>query len=283
MTIKSGQAMQVIDRQKIAKEVTDLIEKTQYKKTKEMWEFLVKDGEIQATIKAANRLAVKYLGYTDHGLDHVAITSRNVLQIIDVVNSNITPALIRQEIGTMDDVALVCVTASYLHDIGHAIHRESHELSSALLAKELIIEKLRKLYSDADKRIEILSHIQHAIYAHDDDIMCLTPEAGFVSIADGLDMCEGRSRRPYDLGKVDIHSISALSISTVEILPGTSEKPLRLNINMVSEAGVFQVEEVFLPKLRTSGLEKKTEINTIVDGKPLALSQVLRMYRKYDQ
>ena len=104
-----------------------------------------------------------------------------------------------------------------------------------------------------------------------------------VTIADGLDMCEGRSRKPYDMGKVDIHSISALSITSVEIEKGTKKKPLKLNVLMLSEAGVFQVEEVFLPKLRTSGLDDDTEINTLINGKPLALSQVLKMYAKYEE
>jgi hypothetical protein len=247
-----------------------------------MWTFLTTNKDIQAAIKAGNRLAVKYLGYNDHGLDHVTLVVRNVLQIIEAVSDDIIPAIIRQEIGELDDVALVCASACYLHDIGHLVHRHQHEFSSALIAKDMIIDKLKKIYSDMDKCYDILSHIQHAIYASDVDIPCLTPEAGFVTIADGLDMCAGRSRKPYDLGKVDIHSISALSISDVEITKGTKKKPLRINIHMVSEAGVFQVEEIFLPKLRTSGLDDDTEINTLVNGKPLALSQVLKMYKKFE-
>ncbi|MBD3191971.1 MAG: HD domain-containing protein [Candidatus Heimdallarchaeota archaeon] len=272
-----------INRKEVANEVQKILEEQEYKKAKEMWEFLRANGDIEGAIRAGNRLAVSYLGYNDHGLDHVAIVCRNVLQILDTVKEEITPAIIRQEIGDIDDVALVCIAASYLHDVGHTLHRESHEITSALMAKDLIMDKLKKIYSDTNKRFDILSHIQHAIYASDEEIQCVTPEAGFVTIADGLDMCEGRSRKPYDMGKVDIHSISALSIKNVEIEPGSNDKPLRINIMMLSAAGAFQVEEIFLPKLRTSGLEEITEINTLVKGKPLALSQVLKMYAKYEE
>jgi len=274
--------LQTVDRKKVAEDVLALIEQQGYKKAKDMWNFLFTDPEIQGTIKAANRLAVKYLNYTDHGLDHVAIVCRNVLEILTIVKDEITPAFIRQDLGDNDDVAVICLAASYLHDVGHIIHREYHELTSSYMVKDLLYDKLKKMYSDVDKRIEILSHIQHAVLSHDDEIKCLTPEAGFVTIADGLDICEGRSRKPYDLGKVDIHSISALSISKIEIRKGTKKKPLRINVYMMSEAGVFQVEEVFLPKLRTSGLAEEVEINTLVNGKPLALSQVLRMYKKFE-
>ncbi|MBN1329220.1 MAG: HD domain-containing protein [Candidatus Heimdallarchaeota archaeon] len=275
--------MKIVDRDNVITDVNNILDASSYKKAKEMWNFLITDLEIQASIKAANRLAVKYLHYTDHGLDHVTIVCRNVLDILNIVKDEITPALIRQNIGDIDDVALVCLSACYLHDVGHIIHRDFHELTSSIMAKELLYSKLKKIYPEVDKRIEILSHIQHAILAHDEEIECLTPEAGLVSIADGLDMCEGRSRQPYDLGKVDIHSISALSISSVEISKGSKKKPLRLDILMVSEAGIFQVEEVFLPKLESSGLADDVEINTLVNGKPIALSQVLKLYKKFDE
>jgi len=151
------------------------------------------------------------------------------------------------------------------------------------MVKDLIYSKLKKIYPDTDQRLDILSHIQSAILSHYEEVECLTPEAGFVTIADGLDMCAGRSRKPYDLGKVDIHSISALSIREVEILHGTKKKPLRINVMMISEAGIFQVEEVFLPKLRSSNLSDFVEINTLVNNKPIALSQVLKMYKKFEE
>jgi metal-dependent HD superfamily phosphatase/phosphodiesterase len=273
--------MQVVDRLKVIEEVNALIEEQGFKKAKEIWQFLINDPEINSSIKASNHLAVRYLHYTDHGLDHVAIVCRNVLKIISIVKDAIVPAFIVHDFGDIDDVAVICLAACYLHDVGHIIHRESHELVSAIMAKELLYPKLKKLYPNADKRLQLLSHIQHAIIGHDESVQCLTPEAGFVTVADGLDMTEGRSRKPYDLGKIDIHSISALSISNVEIQKGTKKKPLRLNIMMLSEAGVFQIEEVFLPKLRTSGLMDKIELNTLVNNKPIALSQVLRMSKKF--
>jgi hypothetical protein len=267
----------IVNRKQISESIKNHLSEHDYQKAAKMWDFLTTDEDIQNSIRAGNRLAVNYLGYTDHGLDHVTIVSQNVLDILEASKEGIIPAFIQQGLGDYDDVAVICLAACYLHDVGHIIHRTEHELVSSIMAKELLIEQLHSLYSDHKKCIEVLSHIQHAIYGHDEKIQCLTPEAGFVTIADGLDMCEGRSRKPYDMGKVDIHSLSALSITNVEISKGSRRRPIQITIMMAASAGVFQVEEIFLPKLRSSGLEDETEIITLVNNEPLALSQVIKL------
>ena len=51
-------------------------------------------------------------------------------------------------------------------------------------------------------------------------ILSVCVDAGAAKIADGTDMAHGRTRIPYRTGKVDIHSLSALSITRVEIEKG---------------------------------------------------------------
>jgi metal-dependent HD superfamily phosphatase/phosphodiesterase len=58
---------------------------------------------------------------------------------------------------------------------------------------------------------------------------------------------------------MDMHAMSALSIASVEISEGT-EKPLRITINMNDYAGLFQVEQVLMPKILTSSLENQVEV-----------------------
>ena len=68
-------------------------------------------------------------------------------------------------------------------------------------------------------------------------------------------MSEGRSRIPYQAGKIDIHAVSAAAIDKVEIQEGTN-KPIQINIWMNNIAGIFQVDELLRRKLLGSGIEK---------------------------
>jgi hypothetical protein len=107
--------------------------------------------------------------------------------------------------------------------------------------------------------------VLHAIIAHRSDGVPYTVEAGIVRVADALDMSEGRSRIPYEAGKVDIHSISAAAIDRVEILEGT-DKPIQINIWMNNSAGIFQVDELLKRKLLKSGLEKYVKVRAFIES-----------------
>jgi metal-dependent HD superfamily phosphatase/phosphodiesterase len=80
-------------------------------------------------------------------------------------------------------------------------------------------------------------------------------EAGFIQVADGLDMTKGRARIPVSLihnpRSGNIHQYSANSIEEVRISAG-SEKPIRVDVSMSSEVGLFQVEEVLMHKIAGS-------------------------------
>jgi metal-dependent HD superfamily phosphatase/phosphodiesterase len=68
-------------------------------------------------------------------------------------------------------------------------------------------------------------------------------------------MEQGRARIPFEAGKIDIHSVSALSIEKVEISEGT-EKPIVIRIKMSNSAGIFQIDELLKARIQNSGLEK---------------------------
>ena len=109
------------------------------------------------------------------------------------------------------------------------------------------------------------SEILHAIIAHRSDGKPLTVEAGVVRVADALDMSKGRSRIPFEAGKVNIHSLSAAAIEQVEIATGT-DKPIRINVRMSNSAGVFQLDELLKEKLNGSGLEPYVEVEATIEG-----------------
>ena len=84
-------------------------------------------------------------------------------------------------------------------------------------------------------------------------------------MADGTDMAEGRARIPYRTGKVDIHSLSALSITKVEIEKG-DKKPVQILVSMDNPAGVFQIEQVLERKMKTSGIQDLVEVIALEKG-----------------
>jgi metal-dependent HD superfamily phosphatase/phosphodiesterase len=137
------------------------------------------------------------------------------------------------------------------------------------VAAPIFTRLLGKVYGEgSEQAVKIRQEILQSIFAHEDEIKCLSIEAGISKIADGCDMAEGRARIPYKLGKVDIHSLSALSITKVEVERG-QDKPLRITVHMNNSSGVFQIEEVLMRKIETSGLMKETEVIAIERGKEI--------------
>jgi metal-dependent HD superfamily phosphatase/phosphodiesterase len=219
------------------------------------------DQEIQELLKMANIMAVTRMLYNDHGVTHARIVAGSALEILDIlVEHGVKPSTLRDRTArSMEEVQLIVFLPSYLHDIGNSVHRHLHETHSYVLARP-ILDRILPVLVERDSRIYALrQEILHAIYAHQDDVGTLTIEAGIVKVADGTDMAEGRARVPYRLGKTDMHAVSALSIRSVDVQPG-EERPLRITVRLTDMAGLFQVEEVLLRKVRTSSLRDLVEI-----------------------
>ncbi len=263
----------VLDRDKVR--VRDLLDTGT--KSLEMYQFLTGSPKVQSYLRTANRMAVSRLGYTDHGPIHAEVATWNALQAFTILDEAFMPNIVAEGIGDTDDARLVVLASTYLHDLGMVIHRKEHYQAAIQLAAPILEPKLEQIYDDAAKSTDILSAILHGIYAHDDDTPCLTFEAGVTKIGDGCDMTKGRTMVPYHQGKVDIHSVSAMAINNV-ILEQGDEKPLRITVAMDNPAGVFQVEAVLVKKLSTSGLDDHINIEVLVNGDRLVLSQVTRLH-----
>jgi len=95
-----------------------------------------------------------------------------------------------------------------------------------------------------------------------EDLKSYTTEASIVKLADGTDITKGRSRLPYDLGNVDIHVVSAMSVEDVEIVPG-DEKPVEIRIYMTNVAGVL----TGLVKIVAKTIPEKIETDKRIVGK----------------
>lgn len=262
---------------KAIKELKELPRQFELERTNELVTRLLSDERLRAMLNAANTLLVRYLKYNDHGWYHAIITSRNALKLLLLLHdAGILPNIVAHGLGTLDDSAFVTVLAAFLHDIGNMVHRDFHWLHGVYIASPVVWEYINVLYPESplEKRWLIYAHVANAIYSHDESVQAFTIEASCVKVGDGADIMGGRSRKPYDLGKVDIHSISALSIREVEIERGV-EKPVQIRVDMIDPAGVFQIEEVLLPKIKTSLLRDFVEIKVTVNGRPIKLSRIV--------
>ncbi len=247
-------------------------------KSLEMYQYLSGSPRVQSYLRTANRMAVARLGYTDHGHVHAEVATWNALRAFDILDETFKPNIVAEGIGDSDDARLVVLSSTYLHDLGMVIHRKEHYQAAIHLAAPILEKKLDHIYDDPGKSTDILSAILHGIYSHDDDIQCLTFEAGVTKIGDGSDMSKGRTMVPFHKGKVDIHSVSAMAIQDVHLEKGT-DKPMRITVAMDNPAGVFQVEGVLMKKLSTSGLKEHINVEVLVNGERLVLSQVKRLHR----
>jgi metal-dependent HD superfamily phosphatase/phosphodiesterase len=224
-----------------------------------------KEKRLQTLWKCSNITAINRMGYSDHGPTHVKIVANLALRLIRIlVKSGITPSIVKDYKMTNEDAEVIVVLASAMHDLGLSIIREDHEEYGLFLSLKFLDEILRGIY--IEEEVEIMkSEILHAIITHHRNRRPLTLEAGVVRVADALDMEKGRARIPFEAGKIDIHSVSALSIENVEIIQG-SEKPIVIKISMSNSAGIFQVDELLREKIHGSGLEKYIQVIAEIKG-----------------
>ncbi|MEM4199352.1 MAG: HD domain-containing protein [Nitrososphaerota archaeon] len=235
---------------------------------------LENDEELQTSLRICNDLVVKRLYYNDHGPMHARIVAGSALEILDIlIKRGLKPVTSYHGLGYRD-AAIVVLLGSYLHDIGNMIHREMHHITGTYIAAGILSRILPEYYPDMRTQLRIKQEVLHTILAHDDHVQSLSLEAGVVKLADGTDMAEGRARYPYTYGKSDIHAFSALAIKSVELKEG-DEVPLVVEVDMVNEAGVFQVEEVYGKKIATSGLDRFVTVRLLIRGKYLKSYNIL--------
>lgn len=203
--------------------------------------------------------AVDRSGISDHGEVHIQIVANAALKLFRLmVKGGVEPGVVKDHGLKTEDAEVVVVLAACLHDIGISVHRDDHEKYSLLIGYPKSRELLAGIYTEPELTI-MTAEIMHAIIAHNAKEACLTMEAGVLKVADTLDMTGGRSRIPFDNGKVNIHSVSAMAVESVEIEKG-DKCAVRLIIKMANSAGIFQVDELLRPKLKNSTLEDHIEI-----------------------
>jgi metal-dependent HD superfamily phosphatase/phosphodiesterase len=234
-------------------------------------EILVNDPEVQHLQDYANTVAIKRLGYNDHGPVHMRQVTMNALRMIDLLTeAGVKLNLEREEIGTLEDSRVAVLVAAFLHDVGMTVSREDHEHIAVWIAMPIIERTLAEVYpEELETRVIVRSMVVEGIVGHMGMHRIHSLEAGLVMVADGCDMEKGRSRIPMllntDARMGDIHKHSAAAIEKVRIGKG-EEKPIRINVEMSASIGMFQIEEVLLKKIDPSPAKPYVELVSTCGG-----------------
>ena len=223
------------------------------------------DDEIYTLWQVANTNAVKRLGMSDHGPVHVQIVANIALKLLRLlVEKGIQPTSVADYGLSNEDAEVIVTLGALFHDVGMSIHRADHEVYSLFVAQPKLRDLLEDIY-EIPARTILVSEILHAIISHRADGHPASLEAGIVRVADALDMEEGRSRIPFQAGKINIHSVSAAAIRKISIVEGEA-KPIRIVVEMNNSAGIFQLDELLKDKLGGSGLKAYIEIDASIQG-----------------
>jgi metal-dependent HD superfamily phosphatase/phosphodiesterase len=234
------------------------------------------DNQLKAWWHVSNVNAVARMGINDHSWVHIQIVTNIALKLLrQLTKHHVEPAMVRDYGMAPEDAEVVVVLAMLMHDAGMSIHRHGHEDFSLFLAAPKAGELLDGIYEEPDKTV-VVSEMLHAIISHRADGQPFTIEAGIVRVADALDMAKGRSRIPFERGRVSMHSLSAAAIEDVTISDG-EERPILIEIRMNNSSGIYQVDELLKAKLRGSGLEPYVEVVAHIDTE--TEQRLVPMYR----
>jgi metal-dependent HD superfamily phosphatase/phosphodiesterase len=244
-------------------------------KATEAAKLLMQDAEIQVLQEYANTVSIKRLGYNDHGPVHMRTVALNAAIMLGLLRlAEIPTSLETEESGAFEDSLVAVLFAAILHDIGMSVSRQDHELHSGFLALPIMNRLLAEIYGGGmlQKRVMIRSLALEGISGHMGNRVIHSLEAGVILVADGCDMKKGRARIPMAMAASprvgDIHKYSANSVDDVRIRRG-EEMPIRIDVKMSSEVGLFQIEEVLLGKIAASPIKQYIELYAVVqDRKP---------------
>jgi metal-dependent HD superfamily phosphatase/phosphodiesterase len=246
------------------------------RKLRRLMERVNDDRQLKGWWHVSNVNAVVRMEINDHSWVHIQIVANIALKILrQLFKHGVEPSAVRDYGLERDDAEVIVTLSALLHCVGMSVHRHGHEDFSLFLAEPKMRELLAGIYEEPDLTV-VISEVLQAITSHRSDGQPLALEAGILRVADALDMAEGRSRIPFEHGRVSMHSLSAAAIDDVSIGDGESH-PVRIEIVMNNSSGLFQVDGLLKAKLRGSGLEPYVEVIAHIDTE--AEKRLVPVYR----
>ncbi len=246
------------------------------RKLRRVMERVNEDRQLKGWWHVSNVNAVVRLEINDHSWVHIQIVANIALKILrQLFKHGIEPSAVRDFSLEREDAEVIVTLSALLHCVGMSVHRHGHEDFSLFLAEPKLRELLNGIYEEPELTV-VVSEVLQAITSHRADGQPLALEAGILRVADALDMAEGRSRIPFERGRVSMHSLSAAAIDDVSIGDGETH-PVRIEIVMNNSSGLFQVDGLLKAKLRGSGLEPYVEVIAHIDTE--AEKRLVPVYR----
>lgn len=193
------------------------------------YETLRSDPEIIALIEAADSY-LNTIGYTDHGLGHLARVSDRAYRLLNELSC---PRRDRE----------LAAVAGLLHDIGNVVHRDGHAHHSALMSFQL----LRQRGMPTDETALVMS----AIANHDDGGgEPISNVSAALILADKSDVLRSRVRNPK-LINFDIHDRVNYAARKSELVADEARHLITLNLTIDTEISqVMEYFEIFMSRMR---------------------------------
>jgi metal-dependent HD superfamily phosphatase/phosphodiesterase len=224
------------------------------RKLRTLFERVNADKTLKGWWHVANVNATVRMEINDHSWVHIQIVTNIAIKLLrQLTKHGVVPSIVSDFSMENDDAEIVVTLGALMHDVGMSIHREGHEEFSLFLVEPELRKLLHGIYDEPELTV-ITSEVLQAIISHRAGGEPFTVEAGVVRVADALDMAQGRSRIPFERGRVSMHSLSAAAVDSVEIKDG-EDKPIRIEIVMNNSSGLYQIDGLLKAKLRGSGLE----------------------------
>jgi metal-dependent HD superfamily phosphatase/phosphodiesterase len=246
------------------------------RKLRKVLERVNEDRQLKGWWHVSNVNAVVRMEINDHSWVHIQIVANIALKILrQLTKHGVEPSAVRDFGLDQDDAEVIVTLSALLHCIGMSVHRHGHEDYSLFLAEPKMRGLLQGIYEEPELTV-VVSEVLQAITSHRADGQPLALEAGILRVADALDMAEGRSRIPFEKGRVSMHSLSAAAIDDVSIADGEA-RPVKIEIVMNNSSGLFQVDGLLKAKLRGSGLEPYVEVIAHIDTE--AEKRLVPVYR----
>jgi metal-dependent HD superfamily phosphatase/phosphodiesterase len=179
------------------------------------------DPHVTAYIEVADEY-LGAIGYTEHGFRHANLVSHIAGNIL-------------RRLGYDARVAELGDIAGFMHDIGNAIGRDHHGVSSALLAKGCL--------RDLDMDPREIAHIMNALGNHEEEFGTpANPIGAAVIIADKADVHHTR---------VHIHDRVNFSAKRSFLRVDGEARTLNLDIDIDTETSqVMEYFEIFLSRMQ---------------------------------
>jgi len=192
------------------------------------------------------------IGYTEHGLRHANLTAHIAGNIL-------------RRLGYPDRDGEIAEIAGFMHDVGNAVSRADHWISSAFIARD-VLSRLGMPYAE-------IALVMNAVGNHEEDASDpSTVVAAAVVLADKADVHETRVRND-DAATFDIHDRVNHSAKKSFLRVDSDTRMLTLDIAIdTSEIQLMEYFEIFLERMqlcRRAATVLDAQFSLVINGTKL--------------